>query len=67
MRDVEVAVHQVPSDLPSVAAEAADLSDTDLVLGVVVNGKPVAFPVRYLAMFEVVNSRVGGTPLAPTW
>ncbi len=67
MGDVEVAVHQVPSDLPSVPAASADLRDSDLVLGVVVGGQPVAYPVRYLALFEVVNARVGDTPLAPTW
>ncbi len=67
MEDVEVAVHEVPTDLPTVPAEEAPLEDDDLVLGVVVDAQAVAFPIRYLAMFEVVDSRVGETPVAPTW
>ncbi len=39
----------------------------DLVLGVVVDGKAMAYPIRYLAMSEVLNDRVGDTPLAPSW
>ncbi len=67
VEDVEVAVHPAPTDLPTVSPEEAALEDDDLVLGVEVNGQAVAFPVRYLAMYEVVDSRVGKTPMAPTW
>jgi len=65
--DVEVKVHSVPVDPPSVPASEAELPDDDLVLGVVVEGKAMAYPVRYLAASEVVDDRVGTTPLAPTW
>ncbi len=65
--DVEVKVHPVPVDPPSVAAADAEIPDDNLVLGVVVDGKAMAYPIRYLAMSEVLNDRVGDTPLAPSW
>lgn len=65
--DVEVKVHPVPVDPPSVPASEAKLPDGDLVIGVVVDGKAMAYPVRYLALHEVVDDRVESTPLAPTW
>ena len=65
--DVEVKVHPVPVNPSSVAAADAELPDEDLVLGVVVDGKAMAYPIRYLAMSEVLNDRVGDTPLAPSW
>jgi len=67
LEEAEVKVHEVPVDLPMVAAAAAPLEDSDLVLGVVVEGEPVAFPIRFLAMYEIVNQRIGETPLAPSW
>ena len=65
--DVEVKVHPVPVDPPSVVAADAEIPNDDLVLGVVVDGKAMAYPIRYLAMSEVLNDRVGDTPLAPSW
>ena len=65
--DVEVKVHAVPVDPPSVPASEAKLPDDDLVLGVFVDGKAMAYPIRYLAVSEVVDDRVGTTALAPTW
>ncbi|MCZ6669616.1 MAG: hypothetical protein O6947_01145 [Acidobacteria bacterium] len=56
--DVEVKVHPAPDDLPSVPAAAAPINDSDLVLGVVLDGQAVAFPIRFLAMYEVIDSRV---------
>jgi hypothetical protein len=67
IEDVEMRVRDVPVDPESVLAEEADLEDGELVLGLVIEGRPMAYPIRYLAMFEVVNDRVGDTPLAPTW
>lgn len=67
IEDVEVGVHEVPVDLPLVAADSAHLSDTDLVLGIVKDGQAVAFPIKILAMHEVVDSQVGSLPVAPTW
>ena len=67
MWDVEVEVHEVPDDLPSVPAETAPINDGDLVLGIVIDGRPMAYPIRFLAMFEVIDDRVGTTPVAPSW
>ena len=64
---MEVGVHEVPVDPPSVSAAEAGLADDELVLGVVIDGRAMAYPIRYVAMTEVVDDRVGDTPLAPTW
>ncbi len=60
-------VHPVPTDLPLVGADGVDLEEDDLVLGVEVDGLAVAYPVRYLAMFEIVGDLIGTTPVAPSW
>lgn len=62
-----MSVHPVPVDPPTVEASKAPLDDDDLVLGVVMDGKAVAYPIRFLSMFEVINGRVGETPIAPSW
>ncbi len=67
VEEMEMPVSEAPVDLPSVSADKARLKDNDLVLGVVVEGQAMAYPVRYLALYEVVDSRVGQTPVAPTW
>lgn len=65
--ETEMKVFESPVDLPIEDAGTVSLDDNDLVLGVVSDGVAVAYPVRYLAMFEVVNSLVGTTLVAPTW
>ena len=67
MEEVEVRVHEVPVDLPLIDADKAPLHDDDLVLGVADNEHQVAYPIRYLAMSEVVDGYVGETPVAATW
>ncbi|MFQ5779066.1 MAG: DUF3179 domain-containing (seleno)protein [Terriglobia bacterium] len=67
LEEVEVGVQEAPVGLPSVPAAKAQLEDGELVLGVVVDAQAMAYPIRYLALYEVVDDRVGGTPLAPTW
>ncbi len=67
VEDIEMSVHEVPVDPKTVAAGEAQLEDGELVLGLVIEGQSIAYPIRYLAMFEVINDRVGDTPLAPTW
>lgn len=64
---VEMGVHEVPVNPPSIAASDVNLEDDELVLGLVVDGTPIAYPIRYLATVEVVNDRVGDAALAPTW
>ncbi len=66
-QEVSMRVHEVPVDPPSVEANQARLKGKDLVLGVVVDGKAMAYPIRYLALHEVVDGQVGGSPLALTW
>ncbi len=65
--EAEMPVYESPVDLPIVAAPEAELEDDDLVLGVLSEGKAMAWPIRYLAMYEVVNSKAGKKPVAPTW
>lgn len=67
MEEVEVPVHPVPVDPPSVLASEAALGDDELVLGVALGSQAVAYPIRYLALYEVLDDRVGETPIAPTW
>ena len=65
--EAEMPVYESPVDLPIVAATEADLDDHALVMGMVRDGKAMAWPIRYLAMYEVVNSSAGDLPVAPTW
>jgi hypothetical protein len=39
----------------------------DEVVGVEIDGEAQAYPIRYLNYHEIVNDRVGGTPIAATW
>ena len=41
--------------------------DTDLVIGVSINGEHRAYNVAYLSGHEIVNDVVGGRPIAVTW
>ncbi len=66
-QEVSMRVHEVPVDPPSLEADQARMKGKELVLGVVVDGKAMAYPIRYLAMYEVVDSEVGGSPIALTW
>lgn len=52
-----------------VNAEEADrlLEDDELVMGVVLEGEPRAYPLRYLVTHEVVNDRLAETPLVATY
>ncbi len=50
-----------------VSAEDADLQDSDLVLGLNINGDIRAYPLNILVWHEIVNDEVGGTPIAVTY
>ena len=41
--------------------------DTDLVIGVSINGEHRAYHVAHLSAREIVNDVVGGKPIAVTW
>jgi hypothetical protein len=49
------------------AADADFVKPSDLVLGVVVNGEAVAYPINQLAYHHVINDEVGGVPIAATY
>ena len=60
----------IPSiDNPKFAAadEAGFVSDSDLVLGLNINGDARAYPLFILVWHEIVNDRVGGIPVAVTY
>jgi hypothetical protein len=52
-----------------VPASEAPIEDDDMVLGVVINGEPRAYPVNYMngPYNEVVNDELGGEAIAPSW
>ena len=56
------------SDPAYVRGSAADfVQPGDMVLGVVVNDDAAAWPVNQLAYHHVVNTEVGGVPIAATY
>jgi len=56
------------SDPAYVRGVAADFVNAgDMVLGVVLNGDAAAWPVNQLAYHHVVNTEVGGVPIAATY
>ncbi|MFB6297086.1 MAG: DUF3179 domain-containing protein [Salinirussus sp.] len=49
------------------ADRAGWLADEDLVIGVEIDGDARAYPLRILAVHEIVNDEVGGQPVAVTY
>jgi len=49
------------------AAQFHDVRDSDMVIGVILGGQSRAYPVRYLAYHHMLNDRLGGTWLLPTY
>ena len=47
--------------------EITDLKDTEPVVGVKINGKTKAYPVRILMWHEIVNDELGGVPISVTF
>jgi hypothetical protein len=59
-----------PGDLrleTAAIADFHDVSDTDMVIGVVIDGQSRAYPVRHLAYHHMLNDRLGRAALAPTY
>ncbi|MGI9365477.1 MAG: DUF3179 domain-containing protein [Rhizobiaceae bacterium] len=48
-------------------AAVTDLADQDPVIGLVINGDARAYPLRIMTWHEIVNDKVGGTPVAVTY
>lgn len=60
----------IPSiDRPKFVAvsEVDDLSPTEPVVGLLVNGEARAYPLRILTWHEIVNDSIGGRPVAVTY
>jgi len=49
------------------AAEASFLRPEDRMLGFIQGGEARAYPIRILSWHELVNDRVGGTPVLVSW
>ena len=45
----------------------SDLKPDDMVIGVIIDGKPRAYPVRYLAYHHMLNDSFAGTKLLPNY
>ena len=50
-----------------VTPEMAALDSDDLVIGVSMGGESRAYPIRPLRFREMVNDKLGGTPILVTW
>jgi len=50
-----------------VTAENAKVADDHHVLGVVIDGQPVAYSLNLLNFHEVVNDQIGDTRFAAVW
>ncbi len=44
-----------------------DIRDSDMVIGVSIEGQSRAYPVRYLAHHHMLNDQLGATALLPTY
>ncbi len=59
------------TDIPTLSAQEAGekIEDSELVLGVVVNGAARAYPINMMTgpSREVFNDTLGGQPIAATW
>jgi len=62
----------LPDGIEMVTKEAeeitlADVSDTESVIGVEVDGQARAYPIRFANYHEVINDTLSGVPIAVTW
>lgn len=48
-------------------AKSNNLTDTEPVIGLVINGKARAYPLRILTWHEIVNDQLGGIPVTVTY
>lgn len=44
-----------------------EYADTDLIIGVEIDGDARAYSIPHLSSHEIVNDTVGGRPIAVTW
>ncbi len=64
---IDAEVRPTPTNLSFLHAGEVKLKPLELVLGVETEEGSWAIPIRYLAIHEVVNSRLGGLPVTATW
>ena len=60
----------IPSIDSPVFAEISNsqfMSDSDTVIGLVINGEAKAYPIFILVWHEIINDKVGGIPVAVTY
>jgi len=60
----------IPSIDNPVFADVSDssfMSDSDIVIGLEINGEVKAYPLSIMVWHEIVNDNVGGTPVAITY
>ena len=48
-------------------AKVKDLADSEPVVGLIINGKARAYPLRVLTWHEIVNDELGGVPVTVTY
>ena len=48
-------------------SEVKNLADTEPVVGLIINGKPRAYPLRILTRHEIVNDELGSVPVTVTY
>lgn len=51
----------------SVQASNQELAEEEFVIGLEIEGDARAYPVKLLSIYEIINDRVGGRPVAITW
>lgn len=51
----------------SVEVANGEYADTDLIIGVEIDGDARAYSIPHLSSHEIVNDTVGGRPIAVTW
>ena len=67
VQDIEMEIHRVPTELTLMPADSVELDDDDLIVGVVHEGFVAAYPIRFLAQYEIVGDNLNGLPIAPSW
>ena len=56
-----------PRFMPASKVNSQDLAPTEPVIGLTINGKSRAYPLRILTWHEIVNDELAGTPVTVTY
>ena len=71
----ELVLAASPGDIPAIFAsddlfvdeKTNEWLDSEIIIGVEINGDARAYPIRLLSLHEIVNDVIGGKPVAVTW